>query len=817
MVDKSIMKAYTWLFLMLFCLSENLFAQNSDERQLWLITARISHQSSYQTDSVDSFIAGSSKWEKENHSSGQESSSGTITAVVENQADNPASGFLYHSDAGDPVSFTVTGNGSKSMSENNSETIDGVLITARNRTDNVSGTAYRRASLYFEFTEDSKSLDVSITIKAIGSYSGRMYSGTKFGGEWTNYEHDIKDYSLHCGGSGDALTDKNCKISKTGKGYQGSLKETENKKLQGGHSNSETTVEITVMPYKESDKPEVTLLGCSELEVGGQSMVVATGKPVGGTFRFWAEPSSMMTVENDGSSANLTGTTPERGNLFVEYITPDGKTAQTSQVASCVKVEKYNGGQPIPQIALYDIDGKKLQGIKTVPVDAQPANAAELVKFVPADPGVISALGVGSEVTLQGLRTGTTTLQAKTNCGEDTGPAVEVEVVNCDDETIATLERMQEAALENLEEATERLQETAGSEEFEKARDELVSSTIELLAKAGLTIFANGKTSGAVKVAAEIADKGSALSEIIASSNPEELKNNIGKTASGESFEKIVEKQFGNAVGDLWGKSLSAAIGVAEVQQAAQKFGDNIGEILKHEDVMKGLADNYEQAIRNFDRITKRLNVCKEGTEQPQSKEQPKSDPDPKPTDPTPPKDPTPNQDPVTGDQPQPTEPTPTEPTADDEVIGDPEPPVVPPKQVGLPYEPADCGCGKTKDLTVKSADFAALGVGMKNLGECVEDFKTTSLNDYQLALQDMSALTDSLSTSLKTNAEEFLVKAKASKPRLDELVSRVKSYDKAGTEFLNKMEKCPDSVTTGMEIFQSVEKITVDSIKTKY
>jgi hypothetical protein len=61
------------------------------------------------------------------------------------------------------------------------------------------------------------------------------------------------------------------------------------------------------------------------------------------------------------------------------------------------------------------------------------------------------------------------------------------------------------------------------------------------------------------------------------------------------------------------------------------------------------------------------------------------------------------------------------------------------------------------------------------------------------------------------------LVKAKESKPRLDGLVLRVKSYDKTGTEFLKTMEKCPESVTTGMEIFQSVEKITVESLKLKY
>jgi 2-methylisocitrate lyase-like PEP mutase family enzyme len=66
-------------------------------------------------------------------------------------------------------------------------------------------------------------------------------------------------------------------------------------------------------------------------------------------------------------------------------------------------------------------------------------------------------------------------------------------------------------------------------------------------------------------------------------------------------------------------------------------------------------------------------------------------------------------------------------------------------------------------------------------------------------------------------DATAFLAKAKESKPRLDEIITRVKLYDKAGAEFLKTMEKCPESVTTGMEILQSVEKITIDSIKTNY
>ena len=800
----------------MFSFSRNSFAQDSDDRQLWLITARISHQSSYRRDTVSSFMAGPKKWEKEIHQSSKETSSGTITVVVENQAENPATGFLYHSDAGDPVSLSVSGQGSYTASANGRETIDGILISADIRTDNVSGTARPGASVYVEYSDETRTFGVSLNIKAVGSYNGRMYSGGKDYGEWKDYGGDYDDYNLSCSGSGDALTDKNCKITKTGNGYQGSWKESENKKRHTAsgpeYRTSETTVEITVMPYKESDKPVVTIDGCKDLAVGETGTVTATAKPTGGSFKFWVEPSDLITVSASDASATLTGQTPGRGVLMVEYTMPDGKTAQTSAEVSCVTIESYNGGQAIPQIALFDIDGKKKSGILTVPVTGQPDNATELVKFEPANPGVLSAVGVGSEVTLQGITTGKTTLQAKTKCGSETGPAVEVEVVNCDDETIATLERMHKAAMENLVDATNELQRVAGSPEFEKARDELVSSTIELLAKAGLTIITSGKTSGAVKVAAEIADKGSALSEIIASSNPEELKNNIGKTAAGESFEQIIENQFGEVVEGLWGKSLSAAIGVAEVQQAAQKFGDNIGEILKHEEVMKGVAENYEKALRDLKRITYRQQFCKSKTEEPKTQEEPLADKTPQLKEPTPPVKPEPKT-----DEPPVQEPQPDEPTADDEVLVDPEPPVVPPKQVGLPFEPTDCGCGKSKDLTINSADFSIMGAGMKNLGGCVEDFRTTSLTDYQNALQELSSLTDSLSTTLKSDATAFLVKAKESKPRLDEIVTRVKSYDKAGAEFVKTMGKCPESVTTGMEIFQSVEKITVESIKTDY
>jgi hypothetical protein len=593
------------------------------------------------------------------------------------------------------------------------------------------------------------------------------------------------------------------------------LEKTVAVKGPGSDGNGTYAYEVTVT----ATLPDVgvEIIGCTEIGAGEESVVTAKAAKEGGTYRFWAEPQEMFSIEANGSSATLRGSSPGRGTLYVEYTSADGNKTEAKKEALCVSVETYNDGQIIPQIPLFDIDGKKLDGILNVPVEIKPNDAADLLSYIPANPAVLTAVGLGDVVTIQGILPGKTTIQATTNCGATTGPAVEVEVVNCDDETIATLERMKKAALENLVEATKEMQRAAGSPEFEKARDELVSSTVELLAKAGLTIISNGKTSGAVETAAKIAEAGSAVSEMIASADKGEFYTNAGKAASGEIFDKAVYTYFGEKMGDLWGKSLSAAIGVVEVGQAAKKFGDNIGEILKHDDVMKSLMDNYEQAMRNFDRIAKRLNVCKAGTDKPQAKEQPKSDQTPKPSDPKTPKEPTPKPEPATNEQPKSIETNPSEPTTDDEVLVDPEPPTIPPKQVGLPYESSDCGCGKSKDLTVKSTDFSTLGTGLKNLGDCVENFKSISLTDYQGALQELSVLTDSMSNLLKTDAAAFLVKAKESKPQLDALVKRVKTYDEAGNAFLKTMEKCPESVTTGMEIFQSVEKITVESLKLKY
>jgi hypothetical protein len=596
----------------------------------------------------------------------------------------------------------------------------------------------------------------------------------------------------------------------------------ENNRVLNGYVDGTLEISATLrggpISYAEA---EITLDGCSELGVGDIGNVTASGKPDGGTYKFRVEPSYMMSVDAEGASATLTGSRPGRGTLYVEYTTPDGGKAEVAKPSSVVIIKSYNGGDAIPQIPLYDIYGNKLSGKLKVPYSSEPDEAQELVDFVSGNPSVFTVVASADNLDIQGAKTGKATLEARDNCGKNTGPAVEVEVVNCDKETVEALAKMKQAAIENLKAAAENLQKVAGSKEFEKARDDLVKSTFELLAKTGFTIITSGKTSGAIETASKIAEASVAVSEMISSANLEEFYTNAGKAASGELFDKAVYTHYGKEIGELWGKSLSAAIGVFEAYQAAKRFGQNAAQILDYENAIENASKSWEEAYKDLQRIDRLQHICRGDKIEPQKKEEPKADQTPKSTDPTPPADPKPPVDPKPKTDPPPAQKPPTESTVpkpgDEEPPISPPPPTSEPRQVGLPYSPDECGCEKKKSISVSSEGFSSLQAGIKNIGDCVEKFNNTSVKDYLDALNELSAVTDILKTAINENPAIFQMKAKEAKPRLDSLIERTKSYDAAGETFLKQFEKCPESVTTGMDVLKSALTVTVDSITTKY
>ncbi len=798
------MRHLTVLTILLAMILQPVKAQ---DRGLWLLTAKVSENRTLRQDTTISFKAEGYVSRKEKHVTSTTVTQGEVTAVIENQAEDPASEFWFNTDIGEPVSITVSGSGTHSESSNYEETVNGTLISADKRDINVSGSAYPGASLMFYYTPDSKDVSVGISINAKGTDKGRMFFH-----EWKDYGHDLDKYSLNCSGGCSLSDGGSCKVTKTSTGYQASWRKSENKQIHTvdgtEYITSERTLELTIKPYKPSDKPEVTLYGCSELCTGEQGEVMASGKPEGGKFRFWVEPANLMKVDQDGeSSAVLTGATPGRGMLYVEYTTKEGKTNRVSQPAYCIKIENYNGGQPIPQIPLYDIDGKKLPGILKVPVSARPSNIEELVDFVPADKTIMSAAGLPGAVELSGLRKGKTTLQAKTNCGEPAGPAVEVEVVNCNKETVEALERMRKAAVENMQTAADALQKLAADPEFEKAMKDIPGAAQKLVAKAALTIITGGKApTKVISTAGELAEAGAAISELIGSATGAELGGNA----------------FKNAVGQLGGELVNTLVGVVEVGEAGLEFGEKLGKLIGHEGTMKEAMKNFDQADKNFKEVERLQRICKGNTEEPKKQEPPKTDNPPKPDEPTPTtKDPTPTTKPKPKeDNPPAKDPTGEEPTPDQP--GQPEPPdnpppTTPPRQVALPYQPSDCGCRKQKSIGITANDVEKIETGTKNLGDCVDRFTKTAVADYSDALTQMSELTKSLQSGAKDKPELFLKQAKDAKPQLDSLILRVREYDEAGKTFLSEFEKCPESVKAGMDVLQSALTVTIDSIKTKY
>ncbi len=56
-------------------------------------------------------MAGNKKWDKEKHVTVRTMSSGEITAVIENQAEDLARDFAFDSDSGEPINITVSGTG----------------------------------------------------------------------------------------------------------------------------------------------------------------------------------------------------------------------------------------------------------------------------------------------------------------------------------------------------------------------------------------------------------------------------------------------------------------------------------------------------------------------------------------------------------------------------------------------------------------------------------------------------------------------------------------------------------------------------------
>ncbi len=560
----------------------------------------------------------------------------------------------------------------------------------------------------------------------------------------------------------------------------------------------------TISPYDESKNAHVTLAGCTELGVGQQGTVTAKGEPAGGTYRFWVDPSSTLGVAGQGATAKISGAEPGRATLGVEYSAPDGKTGKTSQPVTCLRLDSLNEGQPIPKIGLFDESGKKTEATRSVPVSVQPEGAGDLLVYKTANPGMLTVVGQGTEVLLQGLRKGKTTFQATTKCGGPTGPVAEVEVVGCDDEVMKKLEEEAKIVDENLKQAFEEDAHIRESEEFEEA-EKIGEATGELLLKTGSMIIGtlSGGASHSVHTAAQIWEYGNIIHD--------GMKGGDSAATAGLLATVTAAKM---AVA-------GAIITGVETLKAATEFGKSLG-------AMEGVADQLEANNKWIDHwrqmkedVVRRQKICRTGgepappppTEPPTKKEPPKKDPQPK-------KDQPPRKD----QPPVKTEPPTTEPPSEPpgEEPPSPPPPTSTPRHFGLPYDEGQCSCkagggkgqtiglgkvgptgpshagqagksgGKAPELGAKSGGPAEITQGLKNLGRCVQEFKDGPLAEYWKTLNEWDALLTELQTAASSSQPAT---AQGAITRLDSLLGRTQEFDKAGRAFYEGFEPCPGEV----------------------
>ncbi len=563
------------------------------------------------------------------------------------------------------------------------------------------------------------------------------------------------------------------------------------------------------MDIPDLEKPEVTIEGCSEMGIGESGQLTASGKPEGGSYRFWAEPSDVLTVQADGAICH-TKRRLTRTRYHFRRIHQSGWSNSTDiqRTVACVKVESYNGGQPIPQVAFYDFDGKRLKGVN-VPVSIQPSDAADLLKYVPADPGILTVIGLGNEVVIQGIRQGKTTFQATTHCGGKTGPVIDVEVVNCDDETKAKLDEQARIVNEMLKELIREMERMVNSEEYKRAHGRILESTADLALKTSTLIIGTlGGLPGAdkaVTTASKISGIGSSLLDLLRSGNAGEQEVNMLK---------MTVELFGDNV-------VQGVFGTTEAMEAAKNFGDDLMGV---ENAAQKTADNYnslDQLKRVIDNLSYRMRLCASDPEQTASQEESAGEPSQTPEDPTPKTDNPPVKEP-TVEEPNPEEPKDEEPTdqepGDDGTEISPPPPTSEPTQVSLPFMPADeCGCNNSKEIGLSQEGFSSLQAGMKNLGECVNNFSEGPLNDYAKTLGEWQSVTDSLTNFIKLGAAGLEVAAKETIPHIESLLQRTQSFDEAGKAFVGEFKNCSESMNSIMEVLRTAETVTIDSIKTKY
>jgi hypothetical protein len=421
--------------------------------------------------------------------------------------------------------------------------------------------------------------------------------------------------------------------------------------------------QLTISYKQDIRKPKVEFGTCAHVAKGASTQVTAKPSPAGGVLSITSDPSATMAVQLSGNSATVTGATPGRATLTARYVL-NGQTATATLPASSIELVSVNGGAPIPKLGLYGADGMISSKVYQFPVATNPADAGDLLSFSAANSAIVSVINGRSNVGIQPVRAGRTTIQAKTACGAAIGPPVEVVIAACDDDVRSELQRKRDDLARRESEMVKRITRLVADSEFQRAATEIKASTQEFAIKSGELIV--GALTAKEVVAGRRGDATSAL-------NAKQLENigNIwdGYNAISDGIKGEWDKAFwGGAVMKLGMWQVSLAKTAYETREATLKFSKDLGTIAGVARELEELGPKYEDIRQELYRMDTRLNRCEELP--------PPPPPPPKKGKPTPPKpQPIPEpQEPTTDPTPVPV-PQPQEPTPPVPPPGPPDPP----------------------------------------------------------------------------------------------------------------------------------------------
>lgn len=528
------------------------------------------------------------------------------------------------------------------------------------------------------------------------------------------------------------------------------------------------------------EEKSLAIEGCTDLLKGGKGQVTAKAKSEGGKYTWSSGSSSVLNVSGSGSSASVSARSTGRSVVRVEYETREGEKIEAEKAGSVVELSSVG---LVPQIALIDDRGNSLPAIE-VPIVQDPPDG-DLLRFVAADPGIATVVNLGSVLQVQGIREGSTTAQAQTNCGVKTGPALKLEVVRCSQETVEKLRQELRMINSRLDSGRRQMAELTSNDEFNRADREgpddvkdLAKSTAELIS-AGMG--AAGKAGKAVTVSkgAETADSLWGLFNTM---------NDMAAGLASGDMDKVSGATFDATVQLLELTVVGVAKAAYTAGSAASKVGRDLGTMFGTADRIRELEEATRGTLKELEDVERRLyKVCGEKSSSPK-KEPPPAEPPAKPA-------PAPKPEPSAKPAPPKTEPTqpPTEPPGEPKSDKPPtggggeKPPDTPPPRpaggtVGLPL---NCGCDswRYKSWGSSGTGLIRLSEDLRVAGQCAEAFAalvegfTSDLDLLSGALKDVSGARQLPVEQMKAKFEGFLAGTKGLSARLEEFSGQAGRY----------------------------------------